>query len=166
MTGQSDNGAVGGLTAAMFAELWAALGGQPADGTPGVTGPGVRFTNTGTLPSRFAVTDLAAATLGTVGAAVAELADAAGGGQPAVEVDRQLATEWCKPTARTVGGWASPGASTFTGAYGTRDGRWIRFQMNYVRQRAGTLATLGLDPAADGIDSQAVAQAVLRWDGE
>jgi hypothetical protein len=166
MTEQGGNEAAGGLTAAMFTELWAALGGQPTDGTPGGTRLGVRFTGTGTLPSRFAVTDLAAATLGTIGAAVAELVGTADSGQPTVEIDRHLATEWCKPTARTVGGWASPGASAFTGAYGTRDGRWIRFQMNYARQRAGTLATLGLGPSGEGVDGQAVARAVLGWDGE
>jgi len=172
MTAQADSEAAGGLTAAMFTELWAALGGQSADGTPagssdtGGSGTDVRFFGSGSLPSRFAVSDLAAATLGAVGAAVAELVTAAGGDRPTVEVDRPLATEWCRPTPRTVGGWASPGASTFTGAYGTRDGRWIRFQMNYARQRAGTLATLGLDPSADGVDGQAVARAVLQWDGE
>lgn len=164
MTGQDGNATASGLTAAMFTELWAALGGTQADGT-GAEGTGVRFSGPGTLPSRFAVTDFAAATLGTLGAAVAELVSAAGGGDPAVEVDRQLATEWCKPTPRTVGGWASPGASEFTGAYATRDGRWIRFQMNYARQRAGTLAALGLDPAGAAVDRQAVARAVLERDG-
>jgi crotonobetainyl-CoA:carnitine CoA-transferase CaiB-like acyl-CoA transferase len=164
MTGQDANAAGGDLAAEMFTELWAALGGT------GTGRPDVRFSGSGTLPSRFAVTDFAAATLGTLGAAVAELAgtadtaSAADGGRPAVAVDRELATEWCKPTARTVGGWASPGPSAFTGAYTTRDGRWIRFQMNYARQRAGTLAALGLDP--DGpADRQAVARAVGERDG-
>jgi len=169
MTAQSGNAAAGGLAGAMFSRLWAALGGAgpdgpaPGDGPP--DGAGVRFAGDGTLPGRFAVTDFAAATLGTLGAAVAELASAAGGARPAVTVDRPLATEWCKPAARTVGGWSSPGASKFTGAYATRDGRWIRFQMNYARQRAGTLAALGLDPSGNGVDQRAVTRAVGGRDG-
>jgi crotonobetainyl-CoA:carnitine CoA-transferase CaiB-like acyl-CoA transferase len=157
---------MGGQAAAMYAELWAALGGAGPEGPGADVTAGVRFSGPGTLPSRFAVTDFAAATLGAVGAAVAELVAAAGGDRPAVEVDRALATEWCKPTARTVGGWASAGPSAYTGAYRTRDGRWIRFQMNYARQRAGTLAALGLDPAGDAVDRQAVARAVLDRDGD
>ena len=164
MSGQDGKAAAGELSAAIFTGLWAALGGPAAGGADG-DGAGVRFSGAGTLPSRFAVTDFAAATLGTLGAAVAELVAAAGGGHPAVEVDRALATEWCKPTPRTVGGWTSPGASTFTGAYATRDGRWIRFQMNYERQRAGTLAALGLDPSGVAVDRQAVARAVAARDG-
>ena len=81
MTGQGGNATASGLTAAMFTELWAALGGAQADGT-GADGTGVRFSGPGALPSRFAVTDFAAATLGTLGAAVAELVSAAGGGRP------------------------------------------------------------------------------------
>ncbi|HEY6495910.1 MAG TPA: CoA transferase [Trebonia sp.] len=167
MTGQGGSPAGDDLAAAMFGGLWAALGGTEATGAQPnggeVAGAGVRFSGRRALPSRFAVTDFAAATLAAVGAAVAELVGSADGGHPAVEVDKELATEWCKPTARTVG-WTPPGASTFTGAYRTRDGRWIRFQMNYARQRAGTLAALGLDSAA-AADRQAVARAVSQRDG-
>jgi crotonobetainyl-CoA:carnitine CoA-transferase CaiB-like acyl-CoA transferase len=156
-TGHGGTPAEDDVAAAMLSGLWAALGGAG-------DGDGVRFSGRGALPSRFAVTDFAAATLGAVGAAVAELVSAADGAPPAVEVDRGLATVWCKPTPRTLG-WTPPGPSTFTGAYATRDGRWIRFQMNYARQRAGTLAALGLDPADDSVDGPAVARAVAERDG-
>jgi len=173
MQGRDASGTGTELAAAMFGELWSALG-----GSTGADGTAVRFSGAGALPSRFAVTDLAAATLGAVGAAVAELLDAAGGGRPVTEVDRELATVWCKPTPRTVG-WTPPGGNPLTGAYPTRDGRWIRFQMNYARQRAGTLATLGLARPATGerassagssgagpaVDREAVARAVMEWDG-
>ncbi len=50
------------------------------------------FTESGALPSAFAVTDLASASLAAVGQAVAELRRQQTGESPGVSVDRRLAS--------------------------------------------------------------------------
>ena len=54
----------------------------------------VEFTGEGALPSVFAVTDLAAGSIGAAALAVREYADAGAAMTPAVSVDRRLASFW------------------------------------------------------------------------
>jgi hypothetical protein len=68
--------------------IWRALGG---DAKPDAR---VEFTGEGALPSVFAVTDLAAASIGAAALAVVEYADAGAAMTPAVSVDRRLASFW------------------------------------------------------------------------
>ena len=75
-------------TRSLLRDIWAALGG-PADALANM-----ELTGAGDLPSVFAVTDLAAASVGAAAAAVAELIAARHGTRPAVCVDRRLASLW------------------------------------------------------------------------
>lgn len=143
-----------GPTLAMAREAWAALGG-PAEGLRhlGVVGRG-------DLRSAFPVTDLAAASVGVAGLAVAELAALSGGGWPAVQVDRRLASFWFGMSLRPQG-WALPPVwDAVAGDYRTADG-WVRLHTNAPHHRAAALAVLGAEA-----DRELVARAVARWDAD
>jgi hypothetical protein len=118
---------------------------------------GVRFHGTGDLPSIFAVSDFAAASMATAGAAVAELVAARFGVAPGVEVDRRLASLWFGVSIRPQG-WALPAPwDAIAGDYASEDG-WIRLHTNAPHHRAAALAVLGV-PA----DKPTVARAVAAW---
>ena len=72
----------------LFAEIWRGLGGDE------VWLDRVRFHGDGALPSPFAVTDFAAATVAAAGAAVAELLEASGAEPSVIDVDRVLSSGW------------------------------------------------------------------------
>lgn len=72
----------------LFAEIWRALGGDE------VWLDRVRFHGDGALPSPFAVTDFAAATLAAARSAVGELLEAAGAAPSVIDVDRVLSSAW------------------------------------------------------------------------
>ena len=82
-------------------EAWSALKG-PASALGHLSVAG-----RGDLPSVFPVTDLAAASVGVAGLAVAEFLAQAGGAWPAVQVDRRLASFWFGMSLRPQG-WALP----------------------------------------------------------
>lgn len=65
------------------------------------------FTEAGALPSAFAVTELASASLGAAGQAVAQLIQQQTGRLPNVSVDRRLASFWFSSSIRPVG-WQVP----------------------------------------------------------
>ena len=67
----------------------------------------VEFTGEGALPSVFAVTDLAAASIGAAALAVVEYADAGAAMTPAVSVDRRLASFWFGSSVEPIG-WSLP----------------------------------------------------------
>ena len=129
---------------AMLAEIWSALGDEQAPM------PTVDFAGDGALPSRFAVTDFAAATIGAAGAAVAELVTEGTGIRADVQLDRALASAWFLPVVRRMG-WASPGGNDLTGQYLASDGTWLRLQMNYPRLRSATLRALGAEPTSESV---------------
>ncbi|WP_299617908.1 CoA transferase [uncultured Tateyamaria sp.] len=104
------------------------------------------------LPSCFAVTDLAFA---SVRAAAVELA--ALGGAPEVTIDRRLTAMWFDMTLRPTG-WALPSAwDAIAGVYKCADG-WIRLHTNAPHHRDAALAVLSC-PA----DKASVADAVADW---
>ena len=137
----------------MLDEIWSALGG--AEERPELVVEG-----DGALPSRFAVTDFASATIGAAGSAIAELIGETGAEVPAVRVDRVLASAWFRPVVRPIG-WTSPTGSDLTGEYRTRDGRWLRLHMTYPRLRMATLRAMEAEPTRDSI-----ARRVADGDGE
>jgi hypothetical protein len=125
----------------------------------GVTGtrPVVELLPGGTLPSAFAVSDLAQASIGAAGAALARLIAAGGGAEPAVTVDRDLASAWFAWSLRPDG-WSVPDAwDPVAGDYAGNDG-WIRLHTNARHHRAAALAVLGTPG-----ERVAVANAVARW---
>ncbi len=134
--------------------IWAALGGGPDWPQQ------VQFTGAGGLPSVFAVSDLAGASVGAACLAVAELSDARHGRRPRATVDRRLASLWFGPAIRPQG-WKLPAPwDAIAGDYRTADG-WIRLHTNAPHHRAAALAVL--DVAAD---RDAVAGAVQNWQAD
>ena len=125
----------------------------------GMTGtrPVVELPPGGTLPSAFAVSDLAQASIGAAGAALAQLIATGDGDEPAVTVDRDLASAWFAWSLRPDG-WSVPDAwDPVAGDYAGNDG-WIRLHTNAPHHRAAALAVLGTPG-----DRVAVADAVARW---
>lgn len=111
----------------------------------------------GELPSYFAVTDLAAASVGAAALAVQQLMAAQGGAPARVQVDRRLASMWFGWSIHPVGWERPPLWDAVAGDYATADG-WIRLHTNAPHHRDAALAALGCPP-----DRAAVTQAVAAW---
>lgn len=133
-------------------QIWTALGGDEA------RLPQVSESRAGALPSIYAVSDLAAATVGALGAAVAEYVATTTGDLPAVSVDRRLASQWFA-TSLAPEGWEKPSAwDPVAGDYEAADG-WIRLHTNAPHHRAAALSVLDVP-----VDRDAVARAVAGWE--
>jgi hypothetical protein len=120
----------------------------------------VAITGSGDLPSVFAVSDLAAATMAAAGAGVAELIALRHGAAPAVQVDRRLASMWFAWSLRPQGWAVPPPWDPVAGDYCATDG-FIRLHTNAPHHREAALKVLGC-PA----DKGAVAAAVKDWRAE
>jgi hypothetical protein len=120
----------------------------------------IEFTRAGDLPSVFAVTDLAAASIGAAALAIADHIATTASRPPAVKVDRRLASFWFAASIEPDG-WAPPPAwDPIAGDYATTDG-WIRLHTNAPHHRAAALAVLGT-PA----EQNRVRSAVMRWQAD
>jgi len=134
-----------------LAGLWGALGG-------GAEWPGrLTITGDGDLPSVFAVSDLAGASVGAASLAVAELMQACRGGPQQANLDRRLASFWFGSSIRPQGWKLPPAWDPVAGDYQAADG-WIRLHTNAPHHRAAALAVLGV-PA----ERERVARAVAGW---
>ena len=120
----------------------------------------VEFTGEGALPSVFAVTDLAAGSIGAAALAVLEYADAGAAMTPAVSVDRRLASFWFGSSVEPIGWSLPPVWDVIAGDYACADG-WIRLHTNAARHREAALAVL-----ATAGDKEAVRAAVKRWQAD
>ena len=117
----------------------------------------IAFTSSGALPSAFAVTDLACATIATAGQAVSELLQQHTGRLPHLEVDRRLASFWFATSIRPLGWSVPPMWDPVAGDYATQDG-WIRLHTNAPHHRAAAETVLG------AVDNRAaMASNVARW---
>ncbi|AZF01608.1 CoA transferase, CAIB/BAIF family [Pseudomonas orientalis] len=96
----------------------------------------------GALPSVFAVTDLAAASIGAAGQAVAELIQQLSGRLPGVSADRRLASLWFSSSIRPLGWQVPPLWDPIAGDYASADG-WIRLHTNAPHHRAAAERVLG-----------------------
>ncbi|TMM54038.1 CoA transferase [Sulfitobacter sabulilitoris] len=106
------------------------------------------------LPSAYAVSDFAAATIGAAGVALGRLGGVAPG---AVRVDRRRASLWFDMTLRPDG-WDSPDAwDALSANYRARDG-WIRLHTNAPHHRAAALRVVAAQPGKD-----AFAEAIAAW---
>ncbi len=95
----------------------------------------------GSLPSVFAVSDLAQASVAAAGVALARLVSLDGGAAPTVTVDRDLASAWFAFSIRPEG-WELPSAwDPVAGDYATADG-WIRLHTNAPHHRDAALGVL------------------------
>lgn len=121
---------------------------------------------TGSLPSVFATTDLAVATVAAAGRAAARLVRTDGSGGPPVEVDRRLASMWFQSTIDPIG-WEIPSPwDSVAGVY-RADDRWIRLHTNVPAHRRAALAVLGIDDdPTDPADRETVADAVAAWSAD
>ena len=134
--------------------IWAAAAGNAA------ALERVRIIGSGSLPSAFAVSDLAAASVSAAGLALSELTSRLGRPAPSVTVDRRLASLWFGFSIRPDG-WAQPAPwDALAGDYRTRDG-WIKLHTNAPHHRAAALATLKAEA-----DREAVERAVGTWRAE
>lgn len=117
----------------------------------------IPFTSQGALPSAFAVTDLACASIAAAGQAVSEWLHRHSGRLPGVEVDRRLASFWFSTSIRPVGWNVPPLWDPVAGDYPTSDG-WIRLHTNAPHHRAALEKVLGACA-----DRAAVASKVGQW---
>jgi len=117
----------------------------------------IPFTATGALPSTFAVTDLACASMAAAGQAVSELLHQQTGRLPGIEVDRRLASFWFSSSIRPVGWNVPPLWDPIAGDYAAKDG-WIRLHTNAPHHRAAAESVLGAS-----VDRAAMASKVARW---
>jgi hypothetical protein len=119
----------------------------------------VELRGEGELPSYFAVTDLAAASVGAAALAVQQLMAAQGQSPSRVLVDRRLASMWFSWSIHPVGWERPPLWDAVAGDYATADG-WIRLHTNAPHHRNAALSVLGC-----AAERAAVAHAVAAWRG-
>lgn len=117
-------------------------------------------TGTESLPSCFPVTDLAVASIGTAGLALADLiADA--GQAVHVEVDRRMASLWFDFTI-APDGWELPSAwDSIAGDYEARDG-WIKLHTNAPHHKNSALSALGCAPDRDAVAAAVAGRSALE----
>lgn len=120
----------------------------------------IPFNGHGALPSAFAVTELACASIAAAGQAVSELLHQQTGHLPSVEVDRRLASFWFSTSLRPIGWQVPPLWDPIAGDYATRDG-WIRLHTNAPHHRAAAERVLGACA-----DRAAMATKVAQWASE
>lgn len=135
----------------MIATLSAALG------VPDHAAADLQIEGAGSLPSVFAVSDFAVASVATAGLALAKWITLRSGMQPVTCVDRRLASLWFGFSIAPQG-WDLPSVwDAVAGDYRGSDG-WIRLHTNAPHHRAAALSVLGTDA-----DRDAVAAAVSKW---
>ncbi|NGZ83855.1 acyl-CoA transferase [Duganella sp. SAP-35] len=129
-------------------------------GLPDDAADAVVFGGVGDLPSCFATTDLAAASVAAAALAVRQLIVAQGGAGAEVRVDRRLASLWFGWSLHPVGWERPPLWDAVAGDYACADG-WIRLHTNARHHRDAALAVLGC-----AAEREAVTRAVAAWRGE
>lgn len=119
----------------------------------------INFTGNDHLPSCFAVSELAAASIGAAASAISELIglhDTA----PPVSVSSRLASLWFGWSIRPQG-WDMPNPwDAIAGDYKACDG-WIKLHTNAPHHRAAALSVLGCEA-----NREAVAAEVATWRGD
>jgi len=130
-----------------------------ADGLNGSVSA-ISFLGSGSLPSVFSVSDLAAASIGAAALAIGDLLFAADGQRRDIVVDRRLSSFWFASSLRPSG-WSIPPPWNLVAAdYRAKDG-WIRLHTNAPRHLEAALNVLGVEE-----DKEKVAASVSAWDAE
>lgn len=139
------------LSSALTKLVWSELGGEAS------AGDRVVFKGSGGLPSAFAITDIASATIAVAALSVGELLREMTGEGPSITLDRRLGSIWFSASIRPIGWHPSAPWDAIAGDYLARDG-WIRLHTNAPHHRAAAERVL----RSQG-DKQAIARAVARW---
>ena len=147
-------------TLSLYAELWQAL---YADAPL----PEVIFTGHGALPSRYAVSELAAASFALVAGALQRLVAA----KATPVIDSRLAGMWFQLSLRPLNRPAPALWDPFAGDYATQEG-WIRLHTNAPHHREAMARVLGrpanraaLAATVKGWQSVALEEAVVNAGG-
>ncbi|HEY8613705.1 MAG TPA: CoA transferase [Roseomonas sp.] len=113
------------------------------------------------LPSSFRLGTAAAACIGAVGLAAAEIHRRRTGRMQHVSVDlhHALAEFRSEQLLRVDGAPMGEGWDAIAGAYRCGDGRWVRIHTNFPHHRDGFLALLGAE-----YDRASVARAIETWE--
>jgi hypothetical protein len=137
----------------MFRDIWAALS------LPDRLLSHVRAVGDHDLPSVYAVTDLAAASVGAATLAMSALLSRRSGRVAPAHIDRVLASRWFSRSIDPQG-WALPPTwDPIAGDYETNDG-WIKLHTNAPLHRRAALRALGLAGRDAVVTKEAVATAV------
>jgi len=119
--------------------------------------PEIELSVGGSLPSVFAVSDLAQASIGAAGGALSAMMSIDSDSVPEVRVNRDLASAWFGYSIRPQG-WKMPAPwDSVSGDYRCSDG-WIKLHANAPRHRAVILEVLGVPG-----DYEAVSRAAAAW---
>lgn len=108
------------------------------------------------LPSAFAVSPLAIASIGSVGVALQSLLKQSA----SVSVNARLASLWFDRSIFPIGWELPPIWDAIAGVYQTSDG-WIRLHTNLAHHREAAVSVLGCSA-----ERAAVTSAVLNWTGD
>lgn len=139
---------------ATVAQLWTAVG-LPADALNHLTLTGT----TPVLPSSFAVSRAAQASIALAGLAAARFGYLRTGWQQRVTVDLRHAAIECRSDHYfTIDGRSLTINDPLTGLYRCAEG-WVRIHANFAHHRAGAIALLGCEATRSGI-----AAALQGWD--
>ena len=141
-------------TSLILADIWAGLRG------PATLLDHVKEEGRGSLPSSFAVTDFATASIAAAGLALAEFSSLRGKPLPDVIVDRRLSSFWFAKSIRPIGWSLPPQWDPIAGNYQTKDG-FIRLHTNADHHREACLRVLGCDQ-----DAKSVSDAVAFWEAD
>jgi hypothetical protein len=114
----------------------------------------------GELPSAFAVTDFAAASIGAAAAALRHVSDGFHDATPELRIDRRLASLWFDRSVSPLGWALQPAWDPIAGDYAAADG-WIRLHTNAPHHRRAALDVLQC-----ASDRPAVAAAVKGWSAQ
>ncbi|MFK3704946.1 CoA transferase [Klebsiella sp. NPDC088457] len=132
----------------IYCQLWSAFSAHPA--------PAIEFTQQGALPSCFAVTDFAAASLGVMAGQLAQLI----GSTRTPCIDRRLAAFWFNHSLRPINRLPRPLWDPLAGDYPTQEG-WIRLHTNAPHHRRAMARVLGNHESRETLASE-----VRRWRAE
>ncbi|MBV8043905.1 CoA transferase [Pluralibacter sp.] len=135
-------------TTACYSRLWQAFDSSPA--------PDVHFLSPGALPSCYAVSDFAAASMALVGVWLARLNQT----HAAPAIDRRLASFWFQGSVTPLNHPTPSLWDPLTGDYQTADG-WIRLHTNAAHHRQSVASVLGKHA-----EKSTLAPLVRQWRAE
>ena len=113
------------------------------------------------LPTPFRIGESAAASLGAVGLAVADLWELRTGRRQGIAIDTRRATASLRSGRylKLDGAPAAGERPSVMGVYPARNGRWSYLHCNFPNHREAALGVLGVEE-----DREAVRRAVAQWD--